>query len=144
MMRIVFDESTLEQSSNANRPVTGVLYFDFSGFAFPDERWNDFAVVIASWWLEALERLERGIEDEVVLRFMDGTYWVDLSRQDGDIVLLRCTEDRRNVGVVHEEYASLSEVSAQVCQLARQLASACGRGGIESSDVDALRRCLPN
>jgi hypothetical protein len=143
-MRIIFDESTLEQSRSASRSITGVLYFDFGGFAFPDERWNDFAVVITSWWLEALEKLDRGIEQEVLLRFMDGPYGIALSRQDGDVVLLRCTEERRNVGVVHEEYASLSEVSAQVRQLARQLAVACGLAGIESSDVDLLRRHLPN
>ncbi|MCG8419070.1 MAG: hypothetical protein MJE77_14135, partial [Proteobacteria bacterium] len=50
----MFDESTLEQSDNASRSITGDLYFDFDGFPFPAERWNDFVVVIIAWWLAAL------------------------------------------------------------------------------------------
>src|SRR5262245_16436227 len=144
MMRIVFDESTLKQRDNASRSITGVLYFDFSGFFFPDERWNDFVVVITSWWLDSIEKLERGTESEVVLRFMDGPYWITLTQQEGDVALLRCTEDRRDAGDVHEEYVSLSEFSSQLRGLARQVASACSRARMESSDVAALRRYLPN
>jgi len=143
-MRIVFDESTLEQSDNASRSITAVLYFDFNGFCFPAERWNDFAVVIIGWWLGALEKLARGAEREVILQFMDGPYWITLACEEGDAVLLRCTEDRRDAGVVHEEYADLSELRTQLRKVARQIASACGRRGIESSDVDVLRRYLPN
>ncbi|WP_437905530.1 hypothetical protein WME95_45820 [Sorangium sp. So ce327] len=143
-MRIVFDESTLEQGDNASRSITGVLYFDFSGYPFPGERWSDFVVVIATWWLDALEKLERGVDHEAVLRFMDGPYWITLTRQDGNAALLRCTEDRRGAGVVHEEYIDLPDFAAQVRRTARQVASACHRSGIESSDVDALRRYLPN
>lgn len=142
-MRIVFDESTLEQGNNASRSITGVLYFDFGGYSFPGERWNDFVVVIATWWLDALEKLERGVDHEAVLRFMDGPYWITLTRHDNNAALLRCTEDRRGAGVVHEEYIDLPVFTAQVRRIARQVASACHRSGIESSDVDALRRYLP-
>ena len=143
-MRIVFDESTLEQGDNASRSITGVLYFDFGGFSFPMERWNDFVVVITAWWLEALEKLEQGADREVVLRFMDGPYWITVTWQRGEPLLLRCTEDRREAGIVHEEYVNLPEFTAHVRRVARQVASACSRNGIESTDVDTLRRYLPN
>jgi len=143
MMRIVFDESTLEQGENVGRSITGVLYFDFSGFFFPGDGWSDFVVVILTWWLSALERLERGVECEGVLRFMDGPYWIAVAARDGDVVLLRCTEDRRGVGVVHEEQVSLSELGREVRRIAKQVASACQRRRIDSSDVDVLRRYFP-
>jgi hypothetical protein len=143
-MRIAFDPSTLVQGSNLSRSVTGVIYFDFDGFCFPDEQWSDFPVVITAWWLEALEKLERGFEREVKLYFMDGPYWMTVTRQDGDDVQIRCIEDRTGGGVVHEEMVSLQDFSKQLRRVARQVASACQRNRFESSDVDNLRRYLPN
>jgi hypothetical protein len=138
----MFDESTLHQSKNGS--ITGVVYCDFGGVLFPDDRWNDFVVVVATWWLAALDRLERGAEREVVLQFMDGPYSIALTRQDANAILLRCTESRRNGGVLHEEHMELPELAAQVRRLARQVASACSRNGFKSSDVDTLKRHLPN
>jgi hypothetical protein len=113
-------------------------------FHSPGERWNDFVVVVVTWWLDALEKLERSVDREVVLRFMDGPYWITAIRQDGTTALLQCTEDRRGAGVVHEAYVDLSALTELVRRLARRVASACARRGIESNEVDTLRRYLPN
>jgi hypothetical protein len=143
-MDIVFDESTLEQGDSASRLITGVVFFAFSGVSFPCERWNDFVVVVVSWWLEALEKLEHGVDREVVLRFMDGPYWITATRQDGGTVLLQCTEDRRDAGLVHEQRVDLHTLTELVRRVAGRVASACARSGFESTDVDTLRRYLPN
>ncbi len=141
-MQIIFDATPFHQSKMGS--ITGILYLNFDGFCFPCERWSDFPVVITTWWLEALEKLERGFEREVKLYFMDGPYWLMLTRQDGDDVQIRCIEDRKGAGVVHEELISLQDFSKQVRKLARQVASACQRYRFESSDVDELRKYLPN
>jgi hypothetical protein len=141
-MQIIFDESTLHQSKKGS--ITGIVFFDFGGILFPDDRWNDFVVVVTTWWLAALDRLERGAEREVVLQFMDGPYSITLTCQEDNATLLRCIEDRRNGGVLHEEHIDLPELAAQVRRLARRVASACSRNGLESSDVDILKRHLPN
>jgi hypothetical protein len=141
-MQIIFDESTLHQSKKGS--ITGVVYFDFGDILFPDDRWNDFVVVVVTWWLSALEKLERGIDREVVLQFMDGPYRITLTRQDATTVLLSCIEDRRNGGVLHEERVELPALTAQVRRLARKVASACSRNHLQSSDLDVLRRYLPN
>ena len=141
-MQIIFDESTLHQSKKGS--ITGVVFFDFGEVLFPDDRWNDFVVVVATWWLGALERLERGIDREVVFEFMDGPYSIMLTRQDANNVLLRCIEDRSNGGILHQERVELPALAALVRRLARQIASACRRNGLESSDVDTLKRYLPN
>lgn len=143
MMRVVFDESTLAQTDNRSRSITGVLYLEFDGFRFPQERWNDFVVVITSWWLEAVEKLERG-EQESILRFMDGPYWVTLVKRDGNSILVRCIEDRRDGGILHEETIDLPDLVRQLRSLGRQVVSVCGREGIVSGDVDVLKSHLPD
>ncbi len=100
-------------------------------------------MVIIAWWLGALEQLERDARgDEATLRFMDGPYWITLTPQEDDLAQLRCFEDRRGAGVLHEEWVNLPEFVAQVRGIARHVLSACDQAGIASSDVDALKRQL--
>jgi hypothetical protein len=141
-MRVVFDEKTLAQSDNPSTSITGVVYFELDGAHFPAERWNDFVVVITSWWLEALEALERG-EQESVLRFMDGPYSITLAKLDGNTVLARCIEDRRDAGIRYEESTDFADLARQLRDLGRQLVSACSRRGMTSRDLEVLKDRLP-
>jgi hypothetical protein len=144
-MRIVFDPATIEQGAGRSRSITGVLYFDFGTACFPVERWNDFAVVITSSWLEAVQRLENGIDHEVLVHFMEGPYYVAATRLSGDQLRLRCIERRlRGEHVQHEELVKLGELGEQIRRLARQVASACFRAGMRSTDLDKLKGQLPN
>ena len=86
-MRIVFDECTVTLGHNA----VGVLYVDFDGVAFPAEGWTDFVVVLATWWVDAIENLARGPQRAATLQFMDGPYWITAQRQGSDVVL-RCID----------------------------------------------------
>jgi hypothetical protein len=143
-MRIVFDPATLEQGTSASGSITGVVYFDFAETCFPAERWNDFAVVITSWWLEAIHKLDKGIDREVLMHFMDGPYHLVATRLSGDEIRLRCVERRRSDLVRHDELITLDEFGELVRCLARQVACACVRAGMQSSDVDRLKSQLPN
>jgi hypothetical protein len=124
-VRIVFDPATLEQGTSPSRSITGVVYFDFGETCFPAERWNDFAVVITSWWLEAVHKVEKGIDREVLMRFMDGPYHLAATRMSGDEIRRRCIESRRSDVVCHEQVLKLGELGELVRRLARQVASAC-------------------
>lgn len=143
-MRIVFDESTLKQSDSASHSITGVVFLDFGGKCFPGEGWNDFPVIVAAWWLEAATDLRRGIDKGVNLGFMDGPYWVTLSLEAVHVVILRCTEDRVGAGVVHEEHVDLDALVELVRGFAERVLSACVRCGLESIDVDSLRKSVSN
>ena len=91
-MRIVFDPSTLHQSDGGS--VIAVVYFDFGADRqFPVAGWNDFVVVIASWWVAALENIAEA-QEEPELRFMDGPNWIAVFPR-GASRRLRCIEDRR-------------------------------------------------
>jgi hypothetical protein len=144
-VRIVFDPATIEQGTGPSRSITGVLYLDFGAACFPVERWNDFAVVITSAWLEAVQRLEKGIDHEVLVHFMEGPYQVAATRLSGDQIRFRCIERRlRGEHVQHEELVKLGELGEQVRRVARQVASACVRAGMQSTDLDKLKSQLPN
>jgi hypothetical protein len=143
-MRIVFDPTSVAQSSSASRSITGIVYFDFGAVCFPAERWSDFAVVITGWWLEALHRMEKGIDREVELFFMDGPYHIVATRLTGNEVKLRCVERGRTELVRHEEVVQLPELREQVRNVTKEIAATCTRAGMQSSDLEKLKSQLPN
>jgi hypothetical protein len=141
-MRIVFEPSTLHVSKSGS--VTAVVYFDFGAKQyFPVAGWNDFVVVLGTWWLAALGQLARTGE-ETALHFMDGPYWITVVAQQGSKVLLRCTEDRQMAAVAQPQTLDAGEFEREVIGFARAVSAACDVARIESTDLDNLRRLLPS
>jgi hypothetical protein len=142
-MRIVFDSSTIHQSSPA-RPITGVLYFEVAGHCFPDERWSDFPVIVTSWWLDGINNLQARPETEALFRFMDGPYFVRVQRVGGDLVNLRFVEDRRVQNALHEQSIPLLNLVSAVHALAADVAAACARGSLSCPELGDLKVYLPS
>jgi len=135
-MRIVFDPASLHQSRRG--AITAVVYLDFGADQqFPVAGWNDFVVVVAGWWLAALEELA-GASREAKLRFMDGPYWIAATR-DSDTVRLRCTEDRSGAEASGELVTSWEEFRREVRRLADDAFQACANQGFQSPDLEKLR-----
>jgi hypothetical protein len=110
-VRIVFDPETLHQSKMGS--VTGVVYFEFGpGRRFPCVGWNDFVVVLAGWWMAALEKLVEG-QSEVDFRFMDGPYWITAAPQ-GTCRLFQCTEDRRGADLPYEVMLQMDDLKREL------------------------------
>lgn len=63
--RIMVDLDSLEESGSE---ITGIIFLQLGERAFPEERWNDFAAVILSWWLAAIKNHENEFS------FMDGPF----------------------------------------------------------------------
>ncbi len=140
-MRVVFDPASLHQSSRG--AITAVVYFDFGADQqFPVAGWNDFVVVVAGWWLAGLQELA-GASSEVKLRFMDGPYWITVTRQDSDTVCLRCTEDRSGADAPGEFVTSWKEFSTEVRSLADDVLQSCANQGFQSPDLQKLRPARP-
>jgi hypothetical protein len=141
ILRICFDPSTLHQSRLGS--ITAVVYFEFDPERqFPSLGWNDFVVVIGSWWIVALREITEGAS-EVKLHFMDGPYWITVASHEGDAIL-RCTEDRQSAGVVYEAKVKLIDLAAEIFSYARKVSDACKEAGISSADLDGMRTGLPN
>jgi len=140
-VRICFDPSTLHQSRLGS--ITGVVYFEFDPERqFPSLGWNDFVVVLGSWWIVALREITEGAS-EVKLRFMDGPYWITVASHEGEAVL-RCTEERRGAGVTYEAKVKLIDLTAEIFSYASKVSDACRAAGISSTDLGNMRTALPN
>lgn len=83
-LAIKVDVEKLLQSQGKSQTVTGEIFCVAGGVSFPEAGWNDFVIIILTWWLEASTRLGRGHSQEV-WRFMDGPWQVDLQRLGEDV-----------------------------------------------------------
>ncbi|WP_431050329.1 hypothetical protein [Roseateles sp. L2-2] len=139
-MKVRFDSTTLHQSGSG--AITGVVHFDFDpGSQFPVAEWNDFVVVIAAWWLTAIEEIEGG-QPSARLQFMDGPYWIVMKRQNATTVTLDCIEDRRGADVACSAIVEVAVLRAEVLRFSRDLMRACTEQGMRSADLEHLRRGL--
>lgn len=139
-MKIVFDASTLRQSKKGS--ITAIVYFDFgSGCKFPDSGWSDFIVVIATWWKAAFDKVTRGRES-ADFRFMDGPYRISGVMSDKYAIQLRCIEDRRGQRVLHQALVGSDELKRELIGLAFSVSRECDAAGIESRDLDQLKKDL--
>jgi len=146
-MDIIFVESTLRQRDNVGGSIAGVVFFRFGTTCFPGDGWNDLVVVIAGWWLQAIERLTRDSATECELRFIDGPAWITISMVGAGRVLIKCVEDRfykEPPRIVYEQEMLLNELIAEVIRFACRVVAVCSSRGFESKDLRFLHARLPN
>src|SRR5262245_54115149 len=133
-VRIVFDPTTLHQSRMGS--ITAIVFFDLGpDKQFPGIGWNDFVVVVASWWLAAVEQVARGAL-RAELRFMDGPYWITILRAEGSAVRLQCYEERTTPQVVNETVVNIEDLSRELREFSSAVSLACARVHFESPDLD--------
>lgn len=141
-MKIVFDADTLGQG-RPRGSVTGVVYFDFgAGRQFPCAGWNDFVVVLSNWWSAAFDELVHG-QASAELLFMDGPHAVTAIGQGRARLLLRC-KNGRDDAAPFEVTVGLGDLGRELARFAEDVSRACASAGIESDDLDDLRRRLPH
>lgn len=81
---LIVDLPSLRQSSAGQ--ITGGIHWALDSGPFPDSEWDDFVVVVLTWWSEAVLRLRRG-DRSVTLDFMDGPPSIELRSSDESIEL---------------------------------------------------------
>ncbi len=81
---------------NHVQSITGDIYFTYHHQSFPDVSWNDFVVVILSWWNRVILQLSynRHAGDEEKLRFMDGPYYIKCICLEDNHVSLHFIKDK--------------------------------------------------
>lgn len=72
---LVIDSSTFVVESNN---LIGVIYFKHDEFSFPRNAWYDFALVILSWWVDAVNQLVKNKRKEIEFLFMEGPLRMDI------------------------------------------------------------------
>lgn len=126
-------------SATKRGKVTGPVSIQMYDRFFPAEDWDDFPVVILSWWLEALLSIEGGQRGKVLCQFMDGPYWFEIDRVKGNKVDMRFFSDRvqRRENVFNAVF-EFDTVATATMSAASKTIEVCQQHGWASSDLDAL------
>lgn len=117
--------------------VTGIVFFDFGTFQFPERDWNDAVVVVLGWWLSSLDSLLVGGATEVELRFMEGPPMLSIKKLSDDECLARCF----GLPAVEEKAVfkcSALELLRSILKVATRVQRVCHLNGWRSADVDSL------
>jgi hypothetical protein len=118
--------------------ITGRIWIDLGGTAFPERDWNDFPVVILGWWLRALQGLLLQTTRSDAFLFMDGPYEYRVAVLDGarwqlHLVRRGHTEHVLTTGTV----AALGFASSITCAASELIRACTDRGW--STDVQGLQ-----
>jgi hypothetical protein len=120
--------------------LTGEIWFDVDGQAFPAEHWNDFVVVILGWWLEE-SALLLSHAGQRSLRFMDGPWRLEIDAANADAWHLGFVDGHGGKStIVHEATVSGKELVKEVLRAASAAEKKCHELGWSSKDREALRR----
>lgn len=89
------------------REATSNIRLEINGISFPQPRWNDFVLVVLTWWNQALLRLMSGVSNREQVDFMEGPYAVEVAISPSGILNFRADEGsaRANEIVTGEELA---------------------------------------
>jgi len=138
---LVTEPNTL--SARPNGTATANIWLEINGIQFPMLRWNDFAVVVMSWWAIALLRLLRGTSILETVNFMDGPYTVEVSISSPGMLQIRAL--RRCVAQVDEVATGEEPTTPFILGLISQsskILDACKRQGWWSKDAEILESSL--
>jgi hypothetical protein len=135
--RLIVDSTRLEKSSN--HAVTVVIFWKVGNDSFPDEKWNDFVVVILSWWIEACLRLTHDSEREI-LRFMDGPYQVRIELDGKDLRFFFEHRIHNKSIVITSGVKTLESFRSELRNISQQIITKCKALGFESQDIEKLQK----
>jgi hypothetical protein len=133
---IKLQPASLEVSSRG--AVTGVLHFIVDGVGFPDASWNDFVVVVLSWWCATIAKVESGQFIRAQLRFMDGPFAAQLEPAGtGNDLRLQFLQQG---SLVNSGTIACDELREQVLAAGKQVLEFCNCVGATGDDVEHLRQ----
>jgi hypothetical protein len=125
----------------ARGPATGGIWLETGGAEFPGAGWNDFIVVVLSWWSGAILRLLQKTSDRERVHFMDGPYAVELLRMDGELQLRMFAgpSEGREVAV---GVADMRRFVVELTTQSRRLLDECRLREWWSPDAETLASCV--
>ncbi|EMS1065254.1 hypothetical protein GKR55_16845 [Providencia stuartii] len=94
---IIIPESIRVSKSKVSTQVFSEIYFKIGNTFFPEEKWDDFSVIILDWWLKKACNIKS--DDKSVFNFMDGPYYFEVFLINGvcNISFVNDRFDRKEV-----------------------------------------------
>lgn len=81
--------------------ITGEIYLSLKDFIFPEKGWDDFVIVILSWWLTAISNvIEGSIGCVQEFSFMEGPLLVKITKISDDCLEMRFVKEQKDSELV--------------------------------------------
>lgn len=118
----------------------GRIHWRVGSKAFPSKDWDDFVVVILSWWMaEMRSHLRSGTRRRLL--FMDGPYFVELSTVSTSVGELKfCRDGLRGADVLAVQQVRKAALRRSLMTAAESTLAKCRRMSASSPDIDKLER----
>ena len=124
---------------NDGRLVTGPIWLEMDGQAFPIDSWYDFPIVILGWWLHNMRPLITKQSIICECRFMDGPYrFVITVRKPGDWAVTFIRDDIDGVKRLFEKKVDPQALISEVISAANLIIKVCKQNEWISKDLNAL------
>lgn len=133
--RLDFDECSIQKSSSGS--ITGVLFWTVDDQFFPDDKWNDFVVLVVSWWVRSVSRMLDGTSTAESLNFMDGPFSVECTVVNS-VANCRYVDRRSEELIICDVNMELESLSSEIFAVAKSVLRSCHLEGIRTSDVVEL------
>ena len=90
MVKIVTEYADKYYLSTKHNEVFTTFYLDVDGYCFPNDSWSDFTCTVLQWWIKELVNLRYMENHTSKLFFMDGSYRMDVSKDDNMTLTINC------------------------------------------------------
>lgn len=121
--------------------VLGSIWIEISDKAFPSDDWNDFIVVVLSWWLKEVVLLKEqkpGLVHE--FRFMEGPFYLHLEVEDNGKALLECRErTSKGYQTVLTERSNVEEIWNAVLSASKRVLDVVDERGWDNLETQRLK-----
>ena len=126
------------------REVTGEVYFAVSSenFFFPEENWNDFIVIVLTWWHHSLIRIKHSqpkITEELI--FMDGSFSVEVTKINDELAALAFIHEKlSSTEIEHTCTVNISQMIESLLQSTNELLKVIHQNHWQSEEIEELEK----
>lgn len=126
------------------RQVTGEIYFSIrsENFFFPEENWNDFIVIVLTWWHNSLIRIKNS-KSKIIeeLDFMDGSFAVKVTKINDEIATLAFIHERLSSSEIeHTCIVNISQMIESLLQSTNELLKVIHQNQWYSEEIEELEK----
>lgn len=142
MIDIVVNANTLEMSKTSGN-IVGEIYFNIDGKVFPDRNWSDFVVIILTWWIEAVSKVNTKNElDSFKLTFMDGPIFIKGYVHNGCDTELEFTREGMSKNkIIFTTVCDINKLKISIIKAAKHTIEQVDKNGWDNDDIKKLK-CL--
>jgi hypothetical protein len=113
------------------------IWIVLDGTAFPESGWTDFPLTVLRWWVEAALELLHNRVGVVEWRFMDGPFWIEISKLGANNVRLK-RQTKAGPQTVQVGTVDVFCMAGQLVRAIRQIGASRGEGRVSCVEIDAL------